>query len=106
MYPIRYGIARTCNDTSPIICQPMAFVRITLACCRQIAKTEQELSSKRLLAFSKAVVEVRFAEEAVKTIGSIENIEEDPELLQGEVNEHLPMHLPCTYFVIAIHTIQ
>ena len=75
---------------------------LSLTCCQQIAKAEHELSSKRSLAFSKAVAEIRFAEEAIKKIKAIAKIETDPKLLQVEVNKHLRMHVPCTNFIFAI----
>ena len=74
---------------------------LSLTPCNQIAKAEQQLSSKRSIAFFKAVAEVRFAENAIKKIKAIKKIEADPKLLQAEVNKGLLMHVPCTYFVVA-----
>ena len=69
---------------------------LSLTCCQQIAKAEHELSSKRLLAFSKAVAAVQFAEEAIKKIKAIPKIEAD-QTLQAEVSNHLPMHVRVFY---------
>ena len=75
--------------SSSLPCKSVAYVMLSLTCCQQIAKAEQKLSSKRSLAFSKAVVEVQFAEEAMKKIRAIAKIDADPKLFQAEVNKRL-----------------